>query len=429
MSTDHIITTKRIVEMSQYGAAITGDLEEVLLHDTTSILYKEHLAMLVDEVERQVDLENLATLLQTEKQLIDRYEEQELAEKTAYQEEKEKQRYQAELAEHEKKQHTLSPTKIVHSTTNPLPKLAKLLLLNHQITQMQVTLQQVQVNQQVIQNQWQLLQQQQATQFIQAVNGMPVLLPNGQPVPAHLTLQFDPNSHEALELQQRLAAAPMMTDLLNTLEKSDMREIYDKQVLIRELQLKTTQPELADDGEVLELMAKQQAVKDLNLDLRQLQNKFLLSITAIHGFMKRQDNNLVENLVEQYNQALGIDINATPHKKVGIYKILDRTISPFLAPRLTMDNRKKNHAVLEDIDQHDLQVQAMKGVIQENHLQKQSLMKLSSLRSLVASLRHVASENAEFSFLNDICDRVIAKAPVPNKKNHFRLVPKGYNIK
>jgi hypothetical protein len=428
MSTAEPINTKTITEMSQIGAPLTGELEEVLLHDPNSILYKEHLAMLVREVDEKIDLENLAQFLQSEKQLLEKIEERDFADKKAHEADLKKKHNQQADDDAKKPEYQLTPTKIVKPEAAALKHLTALVNLNLQITQIQQAQQQVQANQRVIKNQWQIQQQQQAQQLIQGLNGVPVLLPNGVPLPA-MVLNFDAASPEALELQQRLEAAPMMSDMLNTLEKSDMRNIYNKQVLIQELKIRQAHPEFSQDEMALELAARQQAVYDLNLDLRQLQNKYILSITAIHNFMKRQGVHHIENMVEQYNQALGINIEATPHKKVGIYKILENTISSYLTPKLLMENRKNKRNEVDNVDELDLQVQAMKGVIQENSLQRQSLAKLNMLRSLVASLRMVASENAEFSFLNNICDRVALQTlQAPGKKNNFRLVPKGFNI-
>jgi hypothetical protein len=187
--------------------------------------------------------------------------------------------------------------------------------------------------------------------------------------------------------------------------------------------MQAAQPETK--SEEIELAAREKAVQVLNLDARQLQNKFLLSISAIHDYMKRLGGNHIDNIVQQYNNALGIG-GAAPHKKIGIYKILDHTIAPYLTPRLTMGNNKNN---LDELDNQHLQINAMRGTIQEESLQKQNFARLSTVRALVASLRQVATQSADFAFLNDLCDRVASPSPhIPTRKNNLRLVPKGYNI-
>jgi hypothetical protein len=134
----------------------------------------------------------------------------------------------------------------------------------------------------------------------------------------------------------------------------------------------------------------------------------------------------IDNLVQQYNNALGIDVNAAPHKKMGIYKILNHTVMPYLTPKLTMENRKDNR---DELENQNLQINAMRGTIQEQRLREQNLVRLSTVRALVATLRHAATQSADFAFLNDICDRVASPSPhIPTRKNNLRLVPKGYNI-
>ena len=416
------ITTENIIEMSQSGATITADMDEVLLQDTRSEFYKEHLTRVVNEILLETDLDNLAHELAREKEALDALEEQEFAEKAARAEEDQKERDQEENGGFERAEYQLTPEKLISPTVNVLKTLAEFTALNQEISATRNALKEVQASQDDIRGKWRAAEQSEANQFIQTFGQpIPVLLPNGKKSPANLVLRFDPASPEALELKQRLAAAPLLPDMLNTLEKSDMRNIFDKQVVLQQQKIRRSHPALAADSDTLELAARQQAGYDLNLDLRQLQNKFLLSITAIYSYMKRQGMHQIKHLVENYNQALGIDVNTSPHKQVGIYKIIEHAISPFLTPKLTMDQRKQKRVEVDKLDLNDLQLLGMKGAMQEQRLRQQGLAKLSSLRSLVLSLRHVASANPEFAFLHDICDRVAAQANVPKRNNNLRL--------
>jgi hypothetical protein len=422
--TIHEVNTKTITELTQQGAALTGDFEEVLLHDPLSLVFKEHQSALINQINEEIDLEHLAQLLQQENLMLDKFEANELAEKQAIANEKQKNKNQESNETHEgseKSQHELTPTKII--LPGVLEVLSNFLSLSREIVATEQALQHVQQNQHMLRQQWMTEQQQQANELVQTLKSIPVLLPNGTAIP-NLSLQFNPASPEALALKDRLAAAPMMTDLLNRLEQTDMRLMYDKQVKIQAQKIQAANPET--NSEELELAARQEAIKVLNLNVRQLQNRFLLSVTAIHDYLKKLGTHHIDNLVQQYNNALGIDANAAPHKKMGIYKILQHAISPYLAPKLTMENRKNNRDELEN--QH-LQINAMRGTIQEQRLQQQNLARLSTVRALIATLRHVAIQNADFAFLNDICDRVASPSPrIPTRKNIFRLVPKGYNI-
>jgi hypothetical protein len=89
--TIHQINTKTITELTQQGAPLSGEFEEVMLHDPLSLAFKEHQSALINQINEEIDLENLAQLLQKEKLIIDKFEENELAEKQSIADEKQKQ--------------------------------------------------------------------------------------------------------------------------------------------------------------------------------------------------------------------------------------------------------------------------------------------------------------------------------------------------
>ena len=128
----------------------------------------------------------------------------------------------------------------------------------------------------------------------------PLLLPHGQAL--DLSLEFDPNCQEALELRQRLAASPMTSELIEKLAHTHVRDIYRKQVNLQQLKILNKQPQMVNEPEQLELEARHQAMLDLKLDTRQLQNKFLLTIPAIHKhLLNKRGQQHIDHMVNEYN--------------------------------------------------------------------------------------------------------------------------------
>jgi hypothetical protein len=420
------INSKAVIELSQRGVPLSTEMEEILLHDPTSPYFREHFTHLLNEVVAEINLEELAHEFTREQVALDAYDQQRFIEKQQARAD-EQANMPGETADQtsssqESRQHQLTPTTIT------LPMLNELRMTHADYQLAQQAIEQIQSEQQIRRQQWQQIQQQEALQLVKTFNAAPVLLPSGLPLAATIALQLPANSPEALELTKRLAATPMLPDLINQPDNTDLRGLFNKQVAVRTQQLQAANPAMETDPDALTLQAREQAVKDLKLDVRQLQNKYLLSVSAIYNFLKNRGGDAIKQLVEQYNAALGIDVAKEPaHKQVGIYKIIENTIAPLLAPKLTMGNRRR--APHEELDPHVIHQLAMKGDIQAQRLKQQQLARLSTLRSLIASLRLMAESHPEYGFLHDISNQLIRQPQAAMKPFTMRMVPRGYVIK
>ncbi|MDR3477240.1 MAG: hypothetical protein P4M14_04340 [Gammaproteobacteria bacterium] len=405
-----------IAEMLQTGAPLTGDLENILLRDPQSLKSKEFQAALSQFIENEIDLDELAHLITAEKQHEEDLEDTEREE--AYLAKYERERQQASPFDYEKIPQSPTP----NDTNTIEPSLSILLIeflrYNHALNNTRQATHHLHINQQALRQQWQANQAANANHFVNQLHHVPILLPNGQAI--QHALEFDAESLEANELRERLAATPMTAELIDKLAHTHMREMYNKQVQLQELNILNTQPALANNPEKVELLARQQAIYDLNIDTRQLQNKFILSVSAIHRYLlNKNGQSHVNDIVNDYNIALGIDPH-TPtqaHKKVGIFRIINDSISPFLTPQPGMQPKRN----AEEPDENDLNIQYLKSKVEQHQLEQKQRAQLHSLQALIGSLRAMAAENGDYSFINAICDRV---APRIAQKNHSGMSAK-----
>jgi hypothetical protein len=392
------LNTRTISEMSRIGAPLTGDLESILLRDPESLQHKAFQTALIESIENEIDLDHLAHLFAVEKQREEALEALELEE--AQLEKSGRERQYTPIIDHK----PVHPATTTDSTTPDLGIAAlmiEFLRYNHTLNTIRDDVRNTQIQQEALKEQWQAEQANTADNYIHQLHHVPVLLPNGQAT--NLALEFDVNSLEAAELRERLAGAPMTADLLDKLAHTHVREMYNKQVQLQELNIRNRQPSLVNNPDRIELLARQQAIFDLNIDTRELQNKFILSIPAIHRHMlNKKGQQHINQMVDEYNMALGINPDAQPHKKIGIFKIINDSISPLLTPKPGMQQRRNT----ENLDENDLNVQYLKSKIQQNKLEQMQRAQLHSIQALLGSLRALAMENGDFGFINDIVARI-----------------------